>query len=293
MKVLVTGASGFIGRHIVDELLPADEVVGVNYQAEKLQQDRRLEWVRWDIRQPAPAAALPNRLDAVIHLAQTRSYRGFPELALDITQVNLDGLVNVLEVARTSGARVFVVASSGGVYAPGPGVRIESDPPGPESFYQATKLAGEVLASRYGEFFSVVCLRIFFAYGPGQARDRFIPDLVSRIVNGKAVQLHGPEGFKANPVHVEDVSRAFRHALALEGSHVINVAGPDVLSLRRIVALIAAGVGREPVIERLATQGQRDLIASTSEMARCLGAPVQRMEDRIAEVCDEVSGALR
>jgi nucleoside-diphosphate-sugar epimerase len=293
MNVLVTGASGFIGRHIVDELLPTDEVVGVTYEADKLRQDKRLEWVRWDVRHPAPPAALPKRLDAVIHLAQTRSYRGFPQLALDITQVNLDGLVNVLDAARTAGARLFVLASSGGVYAPGPGVRTESDAPGPESFYQATKLAGEVLASRYGGFFSVVCLRIFFAYGPGQARDRFIPDLVSRIAHGRAVQLHGTDGFKANPVHVEDVGRAFHHALALEGPHLINVAGPDVHSLRGIVELIAAGVGRAPVIERLETEGQRDLIGSTSEMARCLGAPVLRMEDKIAEVCDEVAGAVR
>ena len=292
MKVLVTGASGFIGRHLVDELLPTNEVVGVTYQADNLRHDERLEWVRWDVRHPAPPAVLPGRLDAVVHLAQTRSYRGFPELALDITQVNLDGLVNVLDAARSAGARLFVLASSGGVYAPGPGLRTESDPPGPQSFYQATKLAGEVLASRYGDFFSVVCLRIFFAYGPGQARDRFIPDLVTRVVNGKAVQLHGPDGFKANPIHVQDVARAFRQALALEGMHVINVAGPDVHSFRAIVELIAASVGREPVIERLDTEGQRDLVASTTEMARRLGAPVLRLEDKIAEVCDEVSGAL-
>jgi nucleoside-diphosphate-sugar epimerase len=293
MKVLVTGASGFIGRHLIDELLPTNEVVGVTYEAKQLREDKRLEWVRWDVGHPAPTAALPKRLDAVVHLAQTRNYRGFPERALEITQINLGGLINALDSARSAGARLFVLASSGGVYAPGPGVRTESDSPGPQSFYQATKLAGEVLASRYGAFFSVICLRIFFAYGLGQARDRFIPDLVSRVVNGKAVQLHGPDGFKANPIHVEDVASAFHRALTLEGTHVINVAGPDVISLRRIVELIAARVGREPVIERLETDGRRDLVASTSEMARCLGAPVLRLEDKIAEVCDEVSGALR
>lgn len=292
MKVLVTGASGFIGRHLVDELIPTNEVVGTTLEAKQLRQDERLEWVRWDVRDPAPKT-VPAALDVVVHLAQTRSYRGFPERALEITQVNLDGLVNVLDTARSAGARLFVLASSGGVYAPGTGIRTESEPPGPQSFYQATKLAGEVLASRYGEFFSVVCLRIFFAYGPGQPRDRFIPDLVSRVVSGRAVQLYGAYGFKSNPIHVRDVARAFHQALALEGNHVINVAGPDVHSFREIVDLIAAGVGREPVIERHETGGQKDLVGSTEEMTRHLGVPVLRLKDMIAEVCDEVSGGLR
>jgi nucleoside-diphosphate-sugar epimerase len=292
MTVLITGATGFIGRRLVDALLPTEEVIGTTHELDHLRQEKGLDWIRWDIRNPAAPQAFPDHLDAVVHLAQTRDYRSFPELALEITRVNLDGLINVLEAARAAQTRRFVLASSGGVYAPGPGIRTEADPPQPQSFYQATKLAGEVLASRYNEYFSVVCLRIFFAYGPGQAHDRFIPDLVRRVATGKPVQVRGVDGFQANPIHVDDVARSFHRALKLEGSHLINVAGPDVLSLRRIVELIGFNVGRTPVVEHLQEDVQSDLIASTLEMTRCLGAPSIRFQDRIAEVCAEVSGAL-
>ena len=291
-RILVVGASGFIGRRLIEQLIKTDEVIAVAFESGPTSGAEGVEWIRWDIRAPIPQRLLPGRLDAVAHLAQAREYRRFPELASDIAMVNLNGLINVLEAARTAGAARVVFASSGGVYQAGPGLRKESHPPAPPNFYLATKLAGELLATGYRSFFDVVSLRLFFPYGLGQPATRFIPDLVRRVVAGEPVQVQGSDGLKANPVHLEDAVTALGRALALEGSHLINVAGPEVLTLRQMVELIGEQVGRPPVLDEAGVPGSRDLVADITLMKRLLGAPKSRFQDRISEVCREATSTI-
>jgi UDP-glucose 4-epimerase len=290
-RILLTGAAGFIGRHVIDRLARNHEVIPVGFESTQVPGSESLRWLRWDIRAPAAPGQLPG-FDAVVHLAQARDYRRFPELAGDIARVNVDGLINVLEAARLANAARVVIASSGGVYAAGPGLRTESDAPSPGNFYQATKLSGEILSSAYGGFFGIVCLRLFFPYGTGQPPSRFLPDLVRRVISGEPVQLHGSEGLRANPVHVDDAAVAFERALELDGSHVINVAGPDVLTLRQMVQMIGDTVGRAPVFEEAPERSGQDLVADITLMKRRLGAPQARFSERIADVCQEVRSTL-
>jgi nucleoside-diphosphate-sugar epimerase len=289
-RILVTGASGFLGRYVLDNLIPNDEVIGVAFESSHRPRAHDATWVHWDIRDAATPNLLPP-FDAVVHLAQARNYRRFPELAGEIASVNIGGLVNVLEAARAAGAKRFVLASSGGVYPAGPGLRKEADQPAPGNFYQATKLAGEFLASAYRGFFDVTCLRLFFPYGPGQPPTRFIPDLVRRVMTGEPVQLNGTDGLAANPVYAGDAAVAFQRALALDGSHVINVAGGEVLTLRQMVQWIGESVGRRPVLEQVGDRGSRDLVADITQMKAHLGAPASRFEERIGEVCRELISA--
>jgi len=190
--------------------------------------------------------------------------------------------------ARVARADRFVFASSGGVYAAGPGKRAESEPLAPGNFYLATKFGGELLTAAYRSFFNVICLRLFFAYGRGQVHSMFVPDLVRRVIAGEPVRLYGSEGLKANPIHVSDAAVAFQRALAIDGSYAINIAGPEVLTMRRMVQLIGNNVSRTPLLEEVGPAGTRDLVADTSLMERLLGPPTAQFEERIAEVCDEI-----
>ena len=289
MNLLVTGASGFIGSRLIETLAGQHDVWAVGRAS--VQATRGVKWVEWDLAGPAPAGALPANLDAVIHLAQSRLYRQFPENALAIARVNVGATLELLDYARQAGAKRFVFASSGGVYG-GSSAPIKEDASlQPPDFYLSTKVASETLANTYRSLFDVVRLRLFFVYGRGQGPDRFISRLVRTVHAGEPVVLYGPEGIRVNPIHVSDVVRAMAASLGLDGSHVVNVAGPDVLTLRRMTELIAEKVGRKPNFEERPPETSRDLVADTTLMKRLLGPARERFAECIGEVCEEVMAA--
>lgn len=291
MKVLVTGASGFIGRPLIENLASGHEVWALGRGAAPPFSSVR--WVSWEMSTPQPTLELPPRFDAVVHLAQSREYRAFPEKALAIARVNIDATLELLDRALNAGAKKFVFASSGGVYGGSDSPLKEDATLAPPDFYLSTKAAAETLANAYRANFDVVILRPFFVYGRGQAPDRFITRLVRRVLAREPVILYGPEGIRVNPIHVSDVVRAIEAALELNGSHAVNLAGPDVLTMRRLTQLIAERVGRQPNFDERAAEGKRDLVADIALMRRLLGPPRERFAERIGEVCEEVMATPR
>jgi nucleoside-diphosphate-sugar epimerase len=243
--------------------------------------------------EPLKSGALPPRLDSVIHLAQSRDYRRFPEKAVAIARVNVEATLELLDAAREAGAKTFVFASSGGVYggATHP-IKEDASVTGPD-FYLSTKLAGEALALGYRSEFDIQVLRLFFVYGRGQSPDRFFAKLVRTVLSGEPVVLYGPEGISLNPIHVSDVAAAMSASLGLAGSHVVNVAGAEVITLRALADLIGSHVGRAPVFDERPAEPRRDLVADIGLMRRLLAAPSQRLADRVGEVCEEVMAATK
>jgi nucleoside-diphosphate-sugar epimerase len=146
-------------------------------------------------------------------------------------------------------------------------------------FYSATKRAGERLLAPFGASLSLILLRPFFVYGRGQAASMLIPRLIGSVRSGAPIGLAGTEGMMINPVYAGDAAAALRAALELDGRHVINIAGPEILSLRRVAETIGRAVGREPAFETQAADPHRNLIGDTRQMARLLlppATPLQR-----------------
>src|SRR6266508_900177 len=289
MKVLITGGSGFIGKPVVAGLAREHEVWVAGRQP--IAAAPRQHFVAWDLAERLPVRDFPPRLDAVVHLAQSRDYRSFPDKAVAIARVNVDATLELLDYASRVGVTHFVFASSGGVYggASHPiqeDARIEG-----HDFYLSTQLAGEVLAHSYRSTLDVITLRLFFVYGRGQSPDRFFSKLARRVIAGEPVILYGRDGIRLNPIHVLDVVDAVRSSLRLRGSHVVNVAGPEVITLRRLAELIGERVGRAPVLDEQASDPGRDLVADIRLMERLLGAPSRRVSDLIGEVCEEAIAA--
>ena len=197
-----------------------------------------MSWVIGDITKDGFERGLPADVDAVVHLAQSRFDRAFPEGALDVVDVNVGATARVLEYARSSGARQFVLASTATVYRPSGEPLDEGAALDCSSFYAASKRSAELLARAYSELFSCWVLRIFTTYGPGQ-RGRLVAQLIERVRTGEPVSVEGRTGLLLSPIHVTDVAEAVVDAAGrgLPGGHgyeVVNVGGEETIGIRAI-----------------------------------------------------------
>ena len=248
MRVLVTGATGFIGAPLLRALTrKGHEVVAVVRNRDADVQGCRS--VVWDVGQEKrPASPLP-RVDAIVHAAQSRNYQAFPADGREMFQVNVGGAWALLDYAVETGVSRFCLLSSGTVYEPYRCELEEDAPLAPTSFLGATKLAAEALAKPYGRHLSLSVPRLFFPYGPGQ-RKRLIPDIIERVRRGRPVELSSDgEGLRIVPTYVEDIVEIIGAALSEGWTGTMNVASPRAVSLRELAEAIGSLIGKRPVFE--------------------------------------------
>lgn len=285
MRVLVTGANGFIGAHLVQELEAKHEVIALARNAPTFAPSSSTRWIEHDLVEPLDAAPLPDAVDAVIHLAQSRHYKQFPERADDIFAVNIDATFRLLEYARLAQAKAFVFASTGGVYGYSYERFAETDPVSPLDFYLSSKYATELLIANYRRFFRTIVLRFFFVYGQGQ-RGMLIPNLLDKVRNGETVTIEG-RGLRINPIHVADAVRVFEPALALERSDLFNVCGDEAVDLSALVRLMGEAAGNPASIEHILGERDGDILGDNTRMKSVLGVrPRITLADGIASMLE-------
>jgi len=289
MRVLITGAAGFIGSHLVERLALDHEVVAL---ARHPLTTANVQWIAHDLTQPLPYADLPATIDTVIHLAQSQHYRDFPERAQDIYDVNIHSTFALLEYARKAGAQRFIFTSTGSVYQAKDRKDesiAENDPLNLSNFYAASKYAAEQLIVGYRTVFHTSICRLFFVYGARQNASMLIPRLVRSVYKGDPITLQGEDGISITPTHVDDVVQAINAMLTLEGHHVINVAGGEVLTLREVGAQIGAYFGRVPVFVADTKSKPSHLIADISKMRALLGEPLVPFASGVISVCRDAA----
>jgi UDP-glucose 4-epimerase len=285
VKILLTGATGFIGRRLAAELSRRHELVAVG----RGRRETQVEWIEQDLALPLNLAALPQRLDAVIHLAQSRRYREFPDGAEDMFSINVRSTLSLLEHARAAGAKTFLFASTGGIYAHSYDALVETDPVLPLDFYLTSKHVAEQLIGNYRNFFHTVVFRFFFVYGPGQRR-MLVPTLAERVLRGETVTVEGMPGLRINPIYVEDAIRVFEPALTLGSSDLFNVAGEEVVALDELVRMIGRMTGRDALLEHAPANDAGDLVGDNARMKSVLGVePRVTLEAGLAATCAELA----
>jgi nucleoside-diphosphate-sugar epimerase len=283
----VIGGAGFIGRHLVRHLAANGlRVLATCRPGTAVPSVDGVEWVPSDLAAADPTAAWPTRYGALIYLAQSARWRDFPAGADDVVRVNVIAVQRAAEHARQAAARRFIHMSTGSVYGQTREPAREDEPAtvaASRSFYVATKLSAELLLGPYSAHLGVTQFRLFMPYGRGQNEKMLLPQIVGKVRNGRPIDLHAPDGLKCNPIAVGDVAEAIRLCLALEGSQTLNLAGPEVLTLRQIAESIGAAVGRAP---RFQTKVETPpiIVGDTSRLKTVLGwQPEARFSDGVRE----------
>jgi UDP-glucose 4-epimerase len=290
VKLLITGATGLIGRHLVGRISARHELVCISRSDPDPELAGAAEWLRLDLAEPIDPQSLPSKIDGIVHLAQSDRYRDFPDGMVDLFAVNVRSTFDLLEYGRRAGAKAFVLASTGGCYKPGPDPVREDSPLRPPDPYFRSKRMAELLAENYAGLLGGAILRFFFVYGPGPGM-RLVTRLAQRILDGEEIVIEGEPGMRLNPIFADDASAAIEAALGLERQEVVNVAGLEVVTLSELVGQLAAALDR-PAETRDTGDRPGDLIADTARLRDRLGViPGTSLDEGLAAVARSIGTA--
>lgn len=259
--ILVTGADGFIGSHLVETLVQDGLRTKAFVQYNSLgswgwlenssdEVKSKFELVAGDIRDPHGVRAAMEGCDVVLHLAALIaipfSYHS-PDAYLE---TNAKGTLNVLQAARTLGTERVVCTSTSEVYGSAQFVPItEEHPLNAQSPYAATKIAADQLCLSFSRSFDlpVALIRPFNTYGPRQSARAVIPTVISQIASGERTIKLGALEPTRDFTYVGDTARGFIQLAACDEAlgQVTNIGSGFEISIREMVEVIARVMGVE------------------------------------------------
>jgi UDP-glucose 4-epimerase len=286
MRVLVTGATGFVGSHLVPVLVAeGHDVFAAARAADRIEPTSGITPVECDLGTSIEERSLPE-VDAIVHLAQANVR--FPDGAGELYRVNTTSTQELLDHGRRTGARRFVLTSSGSVYGFGSKPFAESDPVRPHDFYALTKIHSEQLVAAYREHFGTTVLRLFAPYGPGQT-GRLIPSLAQRVQRGEAVTLNGGGQPRMNPIYIDDLVGVLLASLGREGHETVNVGGDEAVGVGELASRLAEAIGTEARFEEGAAEGPGDLVGDTTVLHELYVPALVPLEEGLRRTVDSLA----
>ena len=306
MRVLLTGAAGFIGSHLSERLLrEGHEVVGLDsfddfydpaIKEQNLSVAKKKEGfslVRGDIRDAATLAALPGEIDTIIHPAARTGVRpsiAQPGLYYD---VNVMGTLQLLEFARERGINRFVFASSSSVYGDTYVLPMTEDmTPNPQSPYAVTKLAGECYCRVFQEVYGLptVCLRYFNVYGPRQDPHSqyaaVIPRFIKRVSEKSPPIIFGDGEQTRDFTFVTDAVEANILAAESNATGIFNIGRGRSISINQLAGLTIKLIGNniEPIHTEPRPGDIRHSLADISKAKTVGYNPRYSLEEGLREI---------
>lgn len=282
MKVLVTGGSGFIGSHVVEHYQNRAEVVVLDDlrtgHRENLE-GLKCRFVQGSILDRPLVDEIMEGVDYVIHLAALVSVPESMSLPGETVNINVHGLLNILESARHYGVKKLCFASSAAVYGENPvQPKVETLPPDPRSPYAITKLDGEYYCGLYARegWLPTACLRFFNVFGPRQdpnsAYAAAVPIFLHRARNNEPLTIYGDGGQTRDFIYVKDIVGALAFvAETPEAQGVFNAGYGSAMTIGGLVQEILKLTGSHSEIRHEAVRAG-DIRHSTSDASRLRAA---------------------
>jgi len=269
VKILVTGAAGFIGMHVAQRLLAVGhEVRGLDnlnayydvrlkhYRLEALQKNKNFEFLKLDLKEREAVAELfdQERYDVVIHLAAQAGVRYSLEAPFEYVDSNLVGFMAVLEGVRAQGCQHLIYASSSSVYGENSKVPFEEDDrvDEPVSLYAATKKANELMAHSYANLYQIPTtgLRFFTVYGPAGRPDMAPWLFTEAIFADQPIRIFNHGDMYRDFTYVDDIVDGLEHVIhqppAGQSLHrVLNIGRGSPVSLMDFIGAIEGALGKK------------------------------------------------
>lgn len=257
-KALVTGGAGFIGSHVVEELVKLGvETVSIdNYFAGKrenlahLKSYKNFHEVECDVTDLEDLRRHFQGVEVVFHQAASKKTICLNDPRRDL-EINAEGTFNLLELARDLGVKKFVHASTGSVYGEAKYFpQNESHPLLPTSYYGVSKLAGEKYVQVFGHLYGLdtTVLRYFHVYGPRQESSDVggvVSIFARRMIEGKPIRIFGDGSQQRSFTYVKDVVKANILAASTSGTKgkVFNCASGIKVTVLQLAQMVADSLG--------------------------------------------------
>jgi UDP-glucuronate 4-epimerase len=273
MKVLITGAAGFIGSHLSERLLDDGlMVVGLDnfddfYNPQIKRQNikgclknKNFQLVEADIRDSAAMdKTVGGGVEIIVHLAARAGVRPSIEKPLLYADVNINGTMVLLEAAKKHKVNKFIFGSSSSVYGNNKKVPFSEDDnvDFPISPYAATKKAGELICHTYHHLYgiSITPLRFFTVYGPRQRPDLAIHKFAQLIEQGKPIPVYGDGSMMRDFTYIDDIIDGTVAAMnKCTGFSIYNLGESRPISVNDLIAEIEKALGKKAVKKYLPPQ---------------------------------------
>ncbi len=267
MKVLVTGAAGFIGSNVVNEIIKRKiPVVGVDCFVESyslelkrqnivpMQESPIAEFIEGNINDASLFSALESKeITHIIHLAARAGVRESSIVPKEYLETNILGTLNVLEFAKKIGAKKVILASTSSAYGKNtPPFKEDMNISTPLSIYAASKVAAENLCYAFHNIYKlpIVILRFFTVYGPGGRPDMAVYKFSKLISEGKEIEVYGDGGAKRDYTFVLDIVQGILLAMESEIDYaVFNLGHNESKSVDELVSIIEKNLGKKAIIK--------------------------------------------
>ena len=287
MKILVTGAAGFIGSHTCESLVKmGNSIIGIDnfdpfyspklkeLNLAQLRQNSNFQFYKADIRDCHALNQIlsSNQVDTVIHLAAKAGVRPSIDSISEYYDVNVNGTVSLLEAMRKNGVKKMLFASSSSIYGNNQKVpfseidRVDN----PISPYASTKKSGELLCHVYKHLynFDITCLRFFTVYGPRQRPDLAIHKFTRLILENKPIPFYGDGSSSRDYTYIDDIVNGIKCAMDnLEGFKIFNLGESKVITLKNLVEVIEQILGKKAVLHHLPMQ-QGDVSRTYADISK-------------------------
>lgn len=281
MRVLLTGAAGFLGSHLTDRLIAeGHQVIGMDNfitgnqkNLDHLAGNKNFSFIRHDV---SNFIFVPGKVDYVLHFASPASPNpasplGYPNLPIQTMKAGALGTHNTLGVARAHGAK-FLLASTSEIYGdPEEHPQKETyrgnvDPIGPRSVYDEAKRFAEALTMAYHRFHSIDTriVRIFNTFGPRMRLDdgRVVPNFIQQSLRGEPLTIYGDGKQTRSFCFVDDLIEGIFRLMMSDYHEPVNIGNPSETSILEFADLVNGLIGNQAgtiikMAKRLGSDPQR------------------------------------